>query len=54
MKHKITIVETYKRVVEIEAESKDEAYEIAQDMVSNGDIDLPCDGGNYDYTNEFY
>lgn len=49
MKYKVQITETYKRTIEIEADSSDEAYEKVDEMVSEGVIDLPCDGDNYDY-----
>lgn len=48
-KYKVQIEERYKRTIEIEADSSDEAYEKADEMVSEGVIDLPCDGDDYDY-----
>lgn len=49
MKYKVQIEETYKRTVEIEADNSDEAYKKVDEMVSEGVIDLPCDGDDYDY-----
>ena len=49
MKFKVDVTETYKRTIEIEAEDSDEAYEKVDEMVSEGIIDLPCDGDDYDY-----
>lgn len=49
MKYKVEIAETYKRTVEIEANSSGEAYEIVDEMINSGEIDIPCDGSEYDY-----
>lgn len=49
MKYKVDITETYKRTVEIEADSSEEAYDRADEMVNEGIIDLPCDGDGYTY-----
>ena len=54
MKFKVDIVETYKRTIEIDADNDDDAYEKVNDMVNEGEIDLPCDGGKYDYSRELY
>lgn len=43
-KFKVEIVEEYRRTVEIEAEDEDEAYEMVDEKVAEGEIDLPCDG----------
>lgn len=53
-KFKVEIVEEYRRTVEIEAEDDDEAYEIVDRKVADGEIDLPCDGGKYDYSRELF
>lgn len=53
-KFKVDIVETYKRTIIIEAENDDEAYEVVDEKVAEGEIDLPCDGGKYDYSRELY
>lgn len=49
MKYKVDIAETYKRTMEVEAESSEEAYDKVDEMVNNGEVDLPCDGGSYNY-----
>lgn len=54
MKYKVDIAETYKRTIEIEAADEDEAYEIVDEKVGGGEIDLPCDGGKYDYEREIF
>ena len=43
-KFKVEIVETYRRHVEVEAEDEDAAYQDIDDKISEGTIDLPCDG----------
>lgn len=48
-KYEVNIVETYKRTVEVDAENPDDAYSKVEEMINNGEIDLPCDGGSYDY-----
>lgn len=53
-KFKVDIVETYKRTIVIEAENDDEAYEVVDEMVNEGEIDLPCDGGKYDYSRDLF
>lgn len=53
-KFKVDIVETYRRTIEIEAESEDKAYEMVEEKIMEGEIDLPCDGGKYDYSRELY
>lgn len=53
-KFKVEIVEEYRRTVEIEAEDDDEAYEMVNRKVAEGEIDLPCDGGKYDYSRELF
>lgn len=54
MKYRVDITETYKRTVEIEADNLEEVYDHVNDMVDNGEIDLPCDGGDYDYSVELF
>ena len=51
-KYIIDVVETYKRSVEIEAETEDEAQDIVAEKINAGDI--PCDGGGYDYGCELF
>lgn len=53
-KFKIDITETYKRTIEIEAESEDEAYEMIEEKIMEGEIDVPCDGGDYDYSRDLF
>ncbi len=53
-KYKVLIVETYKRKIEVSSNNEEEAYECVEEMVNNGDIDLPCDGGKYDYERELF
>lgn len=53
-KFKVEIVEEYRRTIEVEAEDDDEAYKIVEDKVMKGEIDLPCDGGKYDYSRELF
>ena len=53
-KYKVEIVEEYRRTVEIEAEDEDEAYEMVDKKVAEGEIDLPCDGGRYSYSRELF
>lgn len=53
-KFKVDIVETYKRTIEIEAESEDEAYEMIEEKIMEGEIDVPCDGGDYDYSRDLF
>ena len=54
MKYNVEITETYQRTVEIEAENEDDAYEKVDEMINNGEIDLPCDGEEYDYSRELF
>ena len=53
-KFKVEIIEEYRRTVEIEAENDDEAYEVVDEMVNEGEIDLPCDGGEYNYSRDLF
>ena len=53
-KYIIDITETYKRSVEIKAETEYEAREIVAEKINTGDIDIPCDGGGYDYGCELF
>lgn len=53
-KYIIDVVKTYKRSVEIKAETEDEARDIVAEKISTGDIDIPCDGGGYDYEYELF
>lgn len=50
----IDAVETYKRSVEIKAETEDEARNIVAEKINTGDIDIPCDGCGYDYEYELF
>lgn len=49
---KVDITETYNRVIEVQAEDEYDAYDKVDTMINDGEIDLPCDGGNYDYKRE--
>ena len=40
--------------VEIKAETEDEARNIVAEKINTGDIDIPCDGGGYDYEYELF
>lgn len=51
-KFKVQIVETYRRYVEIEANDEEEAHEIIANKINEGEIDLPCDGDDYEYDRE--
>ena len=53
-KYKVEIVEEYRRTVEIEAESEDEAREMVEEKVMKGEIDIPCDGGGYNYSRDLF
>lgn len=53
-KFKVDITETYKRTIEIEAESEDEAYEMVDEKIMEGKIDIPCDGGGYNYSRDLF
>lgn len=53
-KFKVDITETYKRTIEIEAESEDEAYEMVEEKIMEGEIDIPCDGGRYNYSRDLF
>ena len=54
MEYKVDIKETYKRTVVIEAVNEDEAYEKIEYMIESGEIDLPCDGGDYNYSRDLF
>lgn len=49
---KVDITETYNRVIEVQAEDEYDAYDKVDTMINDGEIDLPCDGGKYDYKRE--
>lgn len=49
---KVDITETYNRVIEVQAEDEYDAYDKVDEMINDGEIDLPCDGGKYDYKRE--
>lgn len=53
-KFKVDITETYKRTIEIEAESEDEAYEMVEEKIMEGEIDVPCDGDGYNYSRDLF
>lgn len=48
----VNITEVYDRAVEIQAKDEDDAYDKVNDMINDGEIDIPCDGGSYDYRRE--
>lgn len=52
--YKVLIVETYKREIEVSSDNEEEAYEYVEKSVNSGEIDLPCDGGKYDYERELF
>lgn len=51
---KITIVETYRREVEVDATDYESACKILEELVAIGKIDLPCDGDDYEYEREYF
>ena len=53
-KFKVEIVETYRRYVEVEEKNEDAAYQDIDDKITEGEIDLPCDGENYKYDRELF
>lgn len=50
--YKVNITESYSRTIEVKAEDEYDAYDKVDAMVNDGEIDLPCDGGSYDYKRE--
>lgn len=46
---KVNITETYARTIEVEAKDQYDAYDKIDVLINDGEIDLPCDGGYYDY-----
>jgi hypothetical protein len=56
MKFQVRLIETYSAVYEIEAENADEAFEKADQMVSEGEIDAVKDvtNGDFNYEREIY
>lgn len=53
-KFQVEIVETYRRTIEVEAENVDAVHDYINDQVTQGIIDLPCDGGDYKYNRELF
>lgn len=59
-KYKVKITETYTREVIVdvdndnENEAEDIAYKLVDEQVAEGEIDLPCDGGDYGYERELF
>lgn len=49
---KVKITEVYTREIEVRAENGYDAYDKVDTMINDGEIDLPCDGGNYGYKRE--
>ena len=49
---KVKITEAYTREIEVRAENRYDAYDKVDTMINDGEIDLPCDGGKYDYKRE--
>lgn len=49
---KVKITEVYTREIEVQAENGYDAYDKVDTMINNGEIDLPCDGEDYDYKRE--
>lgn len=50
----VEVVETYRRYVEVKAVDEDKAYDIIEEKVIEGEIDLPRDGGDYKYERELF
>lgn len=50
----VRIVETYSREIAIDAESEEKAYDLIEEEINNGEIDLPRDGDGYDYSRELF
>lgn len=49
---KVKITEVYTREIEVQAENRYDACDKVDTMINNGEIDLPCDGDDYDYNRE--
>ena len=47
-------METYRRYIEVETLDEDAAYQDIEDKINEGEIDLPCDGGDYKYDRELF
>ena len=45
----VDVTEKYTRSVTVYATSLKEASNIVQDKINDGHIDIPCDGGLYEY-----
>lgn len=45
----VNITETYTRTIKVEAEDQYDAYDKVDVLINGGEINLPCDGGNYEY-----
>lgn len=50
--YKVKITEVYTREIEVQAENRYDAYDKVDTMINEGEIVLPCNGGNYDYKRE--
>ena len=40
MKYKVTYIETITKTVEVEAESMDEAYDLAEELYESGEVEI--------------
>ena len=40
MKYKVTYIETTTKIIEVEAESMDEAYNIAEELYVSGEVEI--------------
>lgn len=55
MKQKIILVETFRRVIEIDAPDHDTAWDAVQEMMENCDMPMPWeDGAGYQYDYEIF
>lgn len=52
--YQVDITETYKRTVPVSARDAEDAYNKVDEMISDGKIDLPCDGDKYDYERNLF
>lgn len=51
-KYVVKVVEKFTRYIEVWAESEDAALDTITNKMTGGEIDLPCDGGDYKYDND--
>ena len=53
-KVKVQIVETFRRYVDVKAVNEDEAFDIINEKIENGEIDLLHDDDTYKYDRELF